>query len=262
MNRIRWHIIHILFFWLIVVVYLIVTMGLVSDHHRDALCNHIKIEVTDSSHRQFVKRNDVLRLVQGANVPLQGTPLRTIEKAAIEDAVRQNPFVSRSEVFSTIDGSVRVEVSQRKPLFRVINRRGKNYYVDDEGFIIGFRGIYPSHVLVASGNIPDPVSDSLGVCHVMKQNNIWTGLYKLAEYVTGDNLWKNQIEQVYVRTNGEVELIPRVGAHLIILGEPEGFEKKLHKLEILYEKGFGKSNWNNYEQINLKYENQIVCTKR
>jgi cell division protein FtsQ len=43
----------------------------------------------------------------------------------------------------------------------------------------------------------------------------------------------------------------------------EQWEKKLHNLELLYEQGFSAyGGWNGYSTINLKYTNQVICTKR
>ncbi|MFW6222798.1 MAG: cell division protein FtsQ, partial [Bacteroidota bacterium] len=58
------------------------------------------------------------------------------------------------------------------------------------------------------------------------------------------------------------EIIPRVGAHFIHFGSIDQYEWKFKKLKYLYKKGFSKEGWNKYEQINLKYKNQIICTKR
>jgi cell division protein FtsQ len=68
--------------------------------------------------------------------------------------------------------------------------------------------------------------------------------------------------QIYRSQKGEYELIPRVGAHQIILGTLDDFETKLENLQLLYQQGFKQHGWNQYEKINLKYSNQIICTKR
>ena len=72
----------------------------------------------------------------------------------------------------------------------------------------------------------------------------------------------NPIVQIYVDEKNNVELIPRVGNHNIILGDASDLENKLEKLMIFYKKGLSKTGWNEYSTINLKYKNQIVCTKR
>ena len=60
----------------------------------------------------------------------------------------------------------------------------------------------------------------------------------------------------------EVELVPRVGNHRIMLGTLEGFEEQLAYLKLFYEQAIPKMGWEKYSMINLKYKNQIVCTKK
>jgi len=56
--------------------------------------------------------------------------------------------------------------------------------------------------------------------------------------------------------------VPRVGAHMIMLGSLENYRGKLHKLMVLYREGFSRVGWNQYEWINLKYKDQVICTKK
>ena len=51
-------------------------------------------------------------------------------------------------------------------------------------------------------------------------------------------------------------------ARAILLGSVELLEKKMEKLMLFYTKGVSQTGWNNYQLINLKYKNQIVCVKR
>ena len=84
----------------------------------------------------------------------------------------------------------------------------------------------------------------------------------MARFINDHPFWKSQIEQVYVNNKGEYELIPRVGGHLIKLGSHSGYQKKLRNLKAFYLKGLNNVGWNQYLEINLKYDNQIICTKR
>ena len=85
---------------------------------------------------------------------------------------------------------------------------------------------------------------------------------KFALFLQENDFWNNQIEQIYVNPDNEVELIPRVGNHRIVLGSFADFEEKLDNLRLFYEKAIPKVGWEKYSIISLKYKDQIVCTKR
>jgi cell division protein FtsQ len=84
----------------------------------------------------------------------------------------------------------------------------------------------------------------------------------MASYIAGDPFWNAQIVQVYVNREGEFELVPRVGAQIILFGDGSQIRQKFFKLETLYREGFRQKRWNHYEIINLKYNNQVICTKK
>lgn len=88
-----------------------------------------------------------------------------------------------------------------------------------------------------------------------------TDLYKFALFLQENEFWNDQIEQIYVYPDNDIELIPRVGNHRIMLGTLDEFEEKLANLKLFYEQAIPKVGWEKYSMINLKYKNQIVCTK-
>ena len=61
---------------------------------------------------------------------------------------------------------------------------------------------------------------------------------------------------------GEIQLVPRVGDHLLILGTADNVESKLERLMNFYEKGLDNVGWNKYRSVSVAYENQVVCKKR
>jgi cell division protein FtsQ len=88
-----------------------------------------------------------------------------------------------------------------------------------------------------------------------------TNLYRLTMYITPDKFLKAQIAQIYVNEQGEFELIPRVGSHVILLGSAEDLDDKFRRLFAFYKFGLNKIGWNKYNVINIKYKNQVVCSK-
>lgn len=90
-----------------------------------------------------------------------------------------------------------------------------------------------------------------------------------------NELWRNQIEQINVLPNRGIELVPRVGDHIIYLGNlpetsavekreqkiQEFVNKKMTRLENFYKYGLSQAGWNKYSYINLEFDNQIICKK-
>ncbi|MBP6934890.1 MAG: cell division protein FtsQ, partial [Paludibacteraceae bacterium] len=87
-------------------------------------------------------------------------------------------------------------------------------------------------------------------------------LFDFIVFLQNDKFLRSQIEQIHVCPNMEIELVPRVGQHIIYLGQINGYEEKLERLLIFYEKGLSQTGWNQYTGISLKYKDQVVCTKK
>jgi len=162
-----------------------------------------------------------------------------------------------------------VKIAQRQPLVRIINKNNHGYYIDNEGLILPLSYNYTSHVLIINGKITEPfeVAPSVNVLNWASKNDsietpLICKLYDLAKYITDDSFLNAQIAQVYVNGSNDIELIPRVGSHVIQFGNPDDKEVKFKKLKLFYERALPYEGWNKYKLINLKYKNQIVCTKR
>lgn len=97
----------------------------------------------------------------------------------------------------------------------------------------------------------------------------------LSKALMTNELWRNQIEQINVLQDKGIELVPRVGNHVVYLGnlpEANAVEKrekdiqdfvnrKMSRLENFYKYGLSKAGWNKYSYINLEFDNQIICKK-
>jgi cell division protein FtsQ len=90
---------------------------------------------------------------------------------------------------------------------------------------------------------------------------VLTQVYEIAQKVGKDEFWNAFIEQIYVNHHNEIELVPRVGSQIILLGNSDIIDEKLSNLLRFYKDGPGRTGWDAYSIINLKYKNQVVCTR-
>lgn len=228
-------------------IYIFMASIILKDKSPDKSCEEIMIVVKDSLDKHFVNEQDVLSLLKRADMDPLEKPMNTINTEQIEAELMKNQMIARVEAYKTPSGKIKLEIEQKMPILRIISREG-NYYVDNNGTSMPVSSRYAAYVPVASGN----VEKELAV----------TDLYKFALFLQKNDFWNNQIEQIYVHPNDEVELIPRVGNHRIVLGTMDEFEEKLEKLQLFYKQVIPKMGWEKYSIINLKYKDQIVCTKK
>jgi len=214
---------------------------------KDIICKELRIDIVDTLDRYYFKENEIRNSINKAGLSPIGKEFSAISLTEIENKLKENRLIRQAECYKTVDGTVRVKVYQRIPLLRVFSQRG-SYYVDEEGEKMPVPENFAAYLPVASGYIEDE--------YATKQ------LYEFALFLQQDKFWNSQIKQIYVASNGDVELTPAVGNHQIILGKIENYKENLEKLRLFYEKGLSKVGWNKYSVINLKFKNQVVCTKK
>lgn len=230
--------------WVLVLGYFPVMLSFVSHSHKELVCSELNVKVRDSAESRFVDAEDIRKSVLASYPDLLGGAVNSLNFDEIEAFVKKHSSIRSCEVFNSGTGVVNIEITQYKPIVRVIASDG-TFYMDEEGHRIPVSSRFSARVLVANGTIPKEKDELLHV----------------AGLLVSDPFWEAQMEQIYIRRNNEYILVPRVGDHLILLGQPEDVELKLRNLKALYTSGMNPKEWNEYQVINLKYKNQIVCSR-
>lgn len=226
-----------------------ITIGIYAHRQKAELrCNAIKTDVHQHGNDVMITDRGLLSILNSEFPALKGSLLNEINYAELEKQIEQLDVVKRCEAYPTIGGAVHIEIYQRRPIMRVFSTSSASYYMDEEGYkmtaIPGMR----THTLIVNGAVNSMDSHR--------------SLIALCRFINDDSFWRAMIEQVYVTKKHEFVLIPRVGNHTVEFGTTDKMEEKFDKLRRLYKRGWEKREWNVYSKVDLRYEGQIVCTKR
>lgn len=232
----------------VVIGYLIFSASYFRNLSRNRVCESFSVVIADSAQYRFVSPKDIVALMKRYNLDPVGKTFGEINTLAIRDTILSNRLVESAEVFTTPRGSVVATVYQRKPVLRVISDIKGNFYVDDERRIMPVSGNFTVYVPVATGIIDEEFARNQ--------------LYDFALFLHSHSDWDAWIEQIVVQKDREVILIPRAGDFKIILGNLDNYQVKLAKFARFVDKGLNAVGWNRYSVISLKYDNQVVCTKK
>ncbi|WP_238786212.1 cell division protein FtsQ/DivIB [Blattabacterium cuenoti] len=164
----------------------------------------------------------------------------------IEKKLNNYPFIKKSEVFISVDGTLNINIWQKEPILRIKNGN-KEYYITKNAEKLELSSFYSSNVILAKGIFS-------------KKEKKY--LVDLVKYINSDKLLKNQIISIKKNDENSFVLIPKIGNHHIILGSIKNFKKKLNKLKAFYKQYLNKININQYKSIDLQYTDQVVAKKR
>jgi cell division protein FtsQ len=241
--------------WAVCLGGLAVLMSFIGVKKASLLCREVKVYIPGNQY--FVDRLEINSILHVGNNTLVGKKLDEINIQQLEKTLQANPFIEFAKVYADMDGVVNVEVRQRQPILRVMNRFEQDFYVDQFGLKIPLSNNFTAPVLVATGNIDEIFINRVDTLHTEMAKQ----LFKTADFIRRDSLWDAQIEQINVNANHEIELIPRVGNQRILLGNADSLDKKFKNLLIFYQKAIPKVGWGAYKVINIKYANQVVAVR-
>lgn len=188
---------------------------------------------------------------------LVGLPLGALNVERVERILEEDPFILSSDVFVDAENKIHIEVIQREPILRIIDKNGLNYYLDKLGKKMPLSKHFTARVLVATGNIPpyDPG-------YLDRKGNRMKDLYDLTNIILQDQLLQPLVEHVFIQEKGDFILVPKVGNQKIIIGDLSMMDDKIFRLKTFYKEAVSRLGWNKYRSINLKFKNQVVCKKR
>ncbi len=165
----------------------------------------------------------------------------------LEKKVRSNKMIRNADIYKTIDGKIGAVITQRTPILRVVMGK-ESYYLDEEGKIMPLSDNYSARVPIISGEI-SKTQDLIDLAYKINKDAF------LQKQVTG-------IEQIHKENGDQFNLKTRIGDQLIVLGTIFNFQEKKNKLKAFYQKALSDSILEQYDTINLKFKNQVVCSKK
>ena len=257
-------IIQISFFTLTALALLTLT-GFIVMHNKDANVTDIEVNIYRSTDVGFLDKTEIMSaIINGDSLTgSQKLKINEINTDIIEDTLAVNPYIDRADSYLTIDGKILINIKEKEPIIRIYDKGGKGFYIDNKGDIFPISKQYAPRVLITNGYINETVTDfTSNITDSIYNKSIFREVFFLTQLINNNELLKAQINQIYVNSKGEYDLIPELGDHIVQFGTINNASTKLRNLEAYYHKYLKTSNWDSYSIINLTYKDQIVCTKK
>ena len=223
---------------------LVVVLAFVVPSNDTKKCENIHLSVTDYDDFKFISDNDVQVQLQNSGVYPVGKLHSDIDLTEMEQSLMNLNMIKSVKCYFATNGDVNVAVTQRVPVFRVIEE-GRSYYIDNERKRMPTSIKFSAYVPIVTGN----VNFEFAI----------TNLYDFIVYLQSESRWRSAFTQIYVYPDNKIELIPRVGDFRIEFGTLDRYETKLEKLDKFLKVLPKYHSWDKYSVINLEFRDQVVC---
>lgn len=236
-------------------------LGVSSSRHSTLKCTRLSVTIKDSLENSFVSKSDIKGFLDSEAGSYIGKYADSVDLLKIEKIIDSRSAVLKSEAYFTKDGSLNIEVTQRKPILR-FQKAGGGFYADAEGFLFPLQSSYAAYVPIIDGAVPLNAQSGYKGRITDEKGRAWLEkIIRLAEYMNDNKVWRENIVQITVSGNGDLIMVPREGKEKFIFGSPDKPEEKFRRIEKYYESIVPARGEGQYRTVNVKFDNQIICRK-
>lgn len=193
----------------------------------------------------FVTHETVSKLLIVNQETVTNKPKEIIDLNVLENALNSNPMIKEAQVYINVDGQLTAVINQKKPIARVVTNA--SYYVDEDATYMPLSTNYSARVPLVTGFV--------------EKNNL-NNVAVVARKVQNDEFLKNNVVEIRQNENRSIDLKFRKDDFLIQLGSLEQLDKKINNLKAFYQKAMRDSTLNKYSVVNLRFDKQVICTKK
>ena len=223
-----------------------VLMGFADMRHENKTITGLNVSVIDFDTLKFVNEGMVSKIVKTTYDSLKYKSKNSIDISLLENKIQEMNSVANAEVYVDIENNLSIKVYQRKPIGRIVSSN-YNCYLDGDGNKMKLSPMYTANVILIEGAV--------------SKNNL-KEIYSLITYIRNNEILQEQLVSIRVDKNNEYSFRTRKGNQVIEFGKYTDVKTKFDKLLIYYRKTVSDFGWTRYKRINLKFTNQVVCTKR
>ena len=191
----------------------------------------------------FIALDSVNKLLIQNKGPLSSIPKETLVLKEVENRLKNNAMIRNAEVFITVDGILKAEIEQRKPLARILG--SPDHYLDQDGKKMPLSDVYTERVPIISGTF----SDSLA-------------LTRLLSRIDSDDFLRLNVIGLNIHGDNMVEILLRDNGMHVRFGKPEHIDLKFRNFKTFYKKVQRDTLANKYQHVDLRFGNQVVATKK
>lgn len=232
---------------------------LVCDKNQER-CQEVLIIVKDSVFNPLIRAGEVASFLDRSSVALLGRDFSAIDMYHLEKKVESFASVRKCNALRTIDGTLKLEILQHEPLFRIETQVG-SFFVSKEKFIFPIVNPFRAPVLIVRGNVP--FSYPASYRGQMDSTDSWlASMYRMTGFITTHDFWSRKTETVVVENNQDIRIVPKEDDLVLKIGDLSRFAYKLDKLQEFYRVLAPLGGKEKYSVVDARFGDQLVCTQR
>lgn len=222
---------------------------------KKGVCSDYEITLKGPKNNFFISEQDVEQMLAKAGAgKIRGEAIESFRLHEMEELLEKNTWISDAEIYFDNKQVLHVTVSEKEPVARIFSTNGDSFYIDQTGKKMPLSDKLSAKVPVFTG-FPDKKRLSV------KDSALLQEIRETAQFILADSFWQAQVAQVDINTEGNMEMIPVVGNHVVKLGRGEQIPSKFNRLMVFYRQVLSKTGFDKYKIIDVQYKGQVVASR-
>lgn len=193
----------------------------------------------------FVTHETVNKLLIENNKDASAIRKVTLDLNSLEKSINNHEMIEESEVFVSVDGTLKAVVKQKTPVARIVSSHD-SYYLDYKGSKMPLSEIHSARVPLLIGSVSE-------------ENRLL--INDLFRYIHDDEFLRKNIIGVEILPSGSLKMKNRNYDFIIDFGKITNIDEKFRNYEAFFQKAVQDKTIEKYKNINLKFTQQVVCSK-
>ena len=167
----------------------------------------------------LISKNIVDKLLIQNQQAVECMPKDILDLNELESKISSHPMIEKAEVYLTVNGEVRVEVAQRKPLARVISE--PSFYIDSRGEMMPLSPEHSARVILVYGDVDASNLEAVN---------------ELLQYLAQDEFLKLYVTEIILNEEQQFSLAMRTYDFEVVVGTTKDLDKKMNNFKAFYQK--------------------------
>ncbi|HPY81696.1 MAG TPA: hypothetical protein PK548_07670 [Bacteroidales bacterium] len=239
-----------------IAIIVIVVIAVVKTQHR--ICEEIDISIDYSGTSLPVSESELQELLENEGIKIIGEELKSIDEKAIFNTLKKNPFIKEIKPIRLSGNTLHIDIVLRKLIVHVFPLTGSQYFIDEDGVFVPFNKNVKERLPIANGNISETYHAKMTIKEASQPLKT---VFEIAKTVEKNQFYHAYFKQLFVNQQNEIEIVPSVGKHIILMSSGADVEEKLFQLEKTCQQGLAYMNPDQYRVLDLRYKNRIIAKK-
>lgn len=214
---------------------------------RTRVCTGIDVNIETPALADSLTWHGVMAQLDRYPSVIVGKRIYEVNTLDIENWLRALDSFENVECVMSSKGRLTVNITPMIPEVRVFDG-AQSYYLNKAGKRINSKADFFVDVPIVSGRFSKKFPATM--------------LFPVTRFVQQDALLKDLVTMVSAKDPDNILLIPRIGGHVINIGDTTRLVEKRRAIETAYRRILPYKGWETYDTINVKFKGMVVAVRR